>query len=421
MSKRENQSLLQNTIWLYVLTGVKLVAPLVTLPYLTRVLSMGAYGTVSYVKAYCTYVQLLIDFGFILSATRQIVIAKGDLRRIGEIVGDTVIEKGFLSIVALAGTLVACNFVPILHESMFFTLLYFSSCVMTIGVLDFLYRGIEQMRYVAIPFLVTKVISVVLTFILVHDDADLLLIPALETLGNGAAALISISFLKRLNIKLRPTNFTKWVADLIDSFIYFISNFATTFLGALTTLVAGIMLSSEDVAIWSVCMMILSAAKAMYSPISNSLYPRMLQTKDIQLVNKICLALTPVLFLGCIAVMCFAEPVITVFAGAKYIQSAHILKLLIPAFIFSFYSMMYGWPVLGAIGKKSETTVTTIVAALFQVLLFGVLIGTNSFSLASLSICCGLSEGVLLLLRVIIIIRNRECFIKEHKKACDCL
>ena len=83
MQKR--RGLLQNTIWLYVVTGVKLVAPLVTLPYLTRALSIGAYGTVSYVKAYCTYVQLLIDFGFLLSATSQIVMARNDMGTIGSL------------------------------------------------------------------------------------------------------------------------------------------------------------------------------------------------------------------------------------------------------------------------------------------------------------------------------------------------
>lgn len=410
MSKRGRQGLLQNTIWLYIVTGVKLIAPLVTLPYLTRVLSMGAYGTVSYVKAYCTYVQLLIDFGFLLSATRQIVIADGDLRKIGAVAGDTIVEKGLLSIAGLAATLIACLAVPILRDSFQFTIMYYLSCVMTIGILDFLYRGIERMQYVAIPFVVTKAISVFLTFVLVHSDSDMLLIPILEIIGNGAAAFISISFLRGMSIRLTFTTPKKWLSDLADSFIYFISNFATTFLGALTTLIAGILLSSEDVAIWSVCMMVLSAAKAMYSPISNSLYPRMLQTKDLQLINRICIALTIFLVLGCGILLFFAEPIITAFAGEKYIQSAYILKWLTPSFVFSFYSMMYGWPVLGAIGKRDETTVTTVLAALFQALALGVLIVVGKFSLVSLSICCGLSEGVLLLLRIAAIIKNKAAF-----------
>lgn len=410
MDINKKKGLLQNTVWLYVVTGVKLVAPLVTLPYLTRVLSIETYGAVSYVKAYCTYVQLLLDFGFLLSATKQIVIAHDDLSRIGSIVGNTIAEKGILSLIAFMGTVVACVFVPLLRENSMFTFLYFLSCVMTIGILDFLYRGIEQMQYVAIPFLVTKSLSLLLTFLLVHSDDDLLLIPMLEILGNSSAAIISLTFLRRLNIRISFTGLKRWLSDLADSFVYFLSNFATTFLGAMTTLVAGFILSSKDVAIWSICMMLLSAAKAMYGPIANSLYPRMLQTKDIKLVNSICLLSTVVLLLGCAAIFLFGKPIIIMFVGVKYEESAAILKWLIPSFFFSFYSMMYGWPVLGAIGKRDATTVTTIAAALLQVVLFGVVVASNNFSLISLSVCCGISEGVLLLLRIVVVIKNSKAF-----------
>ena len=48
----------------------KMLFPLLTLPYLTRVLSTDCYGSVVYVKSVTTYLQLLVDFGFVLSATK---------------------------------------------------------------------------------------------------------------------------------------------------------------------------------------------------------------------------------------------------------------------------------------------------------------------------------------------------------------
>lgn len=65
-----------NTIALYGMNFAKILFPLATLPYLTRVLSLDGYGLVVYVKAIMQYFQLFIDFGFILSGTRDIVIAK---------------------------------------------------------------------------------------------------------------------------------------------------------------------------------------------------------------------------------------------------------------------------------------------------------------------------------------------------------
>ena len=56
----------------------KMLFPLLTLPYLTRVLSTDCYGSVVYVKSVTTYLQLLVDFGFVLSATKSIVQARED-------------------------------------------------------------------------------------------------------------------------------------------------------------------------------------------------------------------------------------------------------------------------------------------------------------------------------------------------------
>ena len=72
----EKKVLFKNTFSLYIMNFAKLIFPLFTLPYLTRVLSTESYGVVTYVKAFVTYIQLVLDFGFLLSATKEIVLVK---------------------------------------------------------------------------------------------------------------------------------------------------------------------------------------------------------------------------------------------------------------------------------------------------------------------------------------------------------
>ena len=133
--------LLSNTIYLYILTIVKMVFPLVTLPYLTRILSVETYGSVAYVKSYMSYVQLVLDFGFLLSATKNIAVAKGkDDKRIEYIVGDTLVEKVMLLFAAAVVTFFASIFIPILNANQAFLWLYFVGIAITILLPDFLYR-----------------------------------------------------------------------------------------------------------------------------------------------------------------------------------------------------------------------------------------------------------------------------------------
>ena len=117
--------IIKNTSMLYLLNISKMIFPLITLPYLTRVLSVDCYGTVSYVKAVMQYMQLIVDFGFILSGTRDIVINKNDSKALSEETGDILAAKILLSGIAfivLCGLIV---FIPILRKKAIFTLLSF--------------------------------------------------------------------------------------------------------------------------------------------------------------------------------------------------------------------------------------------------------------------------------------------------------
>lgn len=406
--------LLSNTIYLYILTIVKMVFPLITLPYLTRILSVETYGAVAYVKSFMSYVQLVLDFGFLLSATKNIAVAKGrDDARIEYIVGDTLVEKVMLLFAAAVVTLFASIFIPILYTNQTFLWLYFFAIAITILIPDFLYRGIERMECITIPYTVAKIIAIALTLILIKSDSDLMLIPVFEIISNAVAVLISFILLKRLDIRIRFSNIKIWLRDLKESAVYFMSNFATTVFGALTTIIVGILLGETDVAYWSVCMQIVSAAKSLYAPISNSIYPYMVTNSDLKLVAKIRNIMTIPMVIGSVIVMFFGEQIMLIIGGENYGYAGFILKLLLPVIVASFYSMLYGWPVLGAIGKVHQTTISTIVAAVIQVGGIIIIYCLGLFNLVSLALCCGVSEIMLLVIRYGIFIKNKKSFMEK--------
>ena len=89
----KNKKILGNTMILMIFQVAKILFPFITLPYLTRVLTTETYGCVSYVKTTMTYMQLFVDFGFVLSATKDIVKARDDQDKVGLIVGDTLLAR----------------------------------------------------------------------------------------------------------------------------------------------------------------------------------------------------------------------------------------------------------------------------------------------------------------------------------------
>ncbi|HGL2095121.1 TPA: oligosaccharide flippase family protein [Streptococcus pneumoniae] len=411
--KVDRISFIKNTSSLYILNIVKLLFPLLTLPYLTRVLSLDAYGMVIYVKALIAYVQLVIDFGFMISATKNIVNACTTPSKIGRIVGDTLVEKIFLSIISILIYTILMWQIPIMRENILFSVFYLLATVTNIFIFDFLFRGIEKMHAVAIPYIIFKTIITILTFIVVKDDSSILWIPILEGIGNLVAAVVSYRFLHYYGIKLSFSYLSVWVKDLKESSIYFLSNFATTIFGVFTTVISGFYLQSQEIAFWGIAMQLLSAAKSLYNPIANSLYPHMIRTKDIQSVKSINrIMFIPIIF-GVLIVLFFSNQILSIIGGEKYTVSADFLKYLLPAFVASFYSMIYGWPVLGAIDKVKETTMTTILASIVQTLGLGIFILSDNFSLVTLAICSSMSEVVLWISRYLIYFKNRSLFVRS--------
>ena len=202
----KEKKVIGNTAMLYLMTIAKMVFPLLTLPYLTRVLSEESYGFVSYVKSCMTYIQLIIDFGFILSSVKDIVKANGDKEKIGIITGNTFLAKFMLALLSGVVLVVMCLTIKILQMNILFVILSFFAVATSLFLADFLFRGIEKMQYITIIYVISKGVSVALTFVFVHGDESLLWIPILDILTNVIAVAITLIILKRLKIKIKISN-----------------------------------------------------------------------------------------------------------------------------------------------------------------------------------------------------------------------
>ena len=395
----KSNRIVQNTAMLYLMNIAKLIFPLLTQAYLARVLSAdGGFAVYTYVRSsVMTYVQLVIDFGFLLSATRAIAQVREDREKVGRIVGHVMVGKGFLSLAALAVLAVLSLFIPLLGSNPGYTALSFIQAVTTIFLVDFLFHGLERMHVITVRYFITRVITVALTFLLIKDDGDLLLIPALEIVGNLAAIVWVWRDIRKTGIPVRFRSWKESWALLKDSFVYFLSDIASTAFGALNTLIIGIVMTERDVSIWGIAMTFVSAVQMMYTPITNSIYPHMVREKSMGVIKKVLLIFLPVVVIGCVVVWFGAELLVMILAGKELLDAAPLLRWLIPLLFISFLAAVFGWPVLGAIGKSKETTITTITAAAVQVIGLVVLLAMDRFTFFHLAM---LRAGTDLLLTV---------------------
>ena len=299
---------------------------------------------------------------------------------------------------------------PILKENLLFTMLSYVVVFESIFLMDFLFRGLEKMHVITIRFIVMKLISTALTFVLIKNDSNLLLIPILDILSSSIAILLVFFEIKKLKLKMHFSGIKNAITSIKKSFIYFISNVASTSFNALSTIIIGIYVSPTDVAYWSVCMQIIGSIQACYSPISDGIYPEMIRSKNISIIKKVLKIFLPIIGLGCIATYFLAKPVLLVLGGEKYLPAVPVLQLLIPNLFVGFLSIIFGWPTLGAIGKEKETTISTVSSIALNIVLLVILIITNTFNLYTIAIVRIITECMLFGIRYLYYRKNKELF-----------
>ena len=385
----------KNTVMLMIFNISKILFPFITLPYLTRILSTDTYGSVTYVKTVMTYMQILVDFGFILSATKDIVKSREDKQKMGYVIGDTLIARIILGIVGLFIVVVLSFTLPILRENILYTILSYFVVFESIFLMDFLFRGIEKMHIITIRFIIMKTISTILTFFLIKNDADVIFIPILDIISSAIAIMLVFYEIKKMKIKMHFSRISNAFKSIKESFVYFISNVASTSFNAFSTIIIGIYIGATEVAYWGICMQIVGSIQACYTPISDGIYPEMIKSKNIGIIHKVIKIFLPVVTMGCVLAYFLAEPGFMILGGEEYLKAVPIFRILIPALFFGFFAIIFGWPALGAIGKSKETTLSTVISIIIYILLLFGLVITNSFTLVNVAIVRLFTEFIL--------------------------
>lgn len=389
-------NVIKNTMMLYGMSIAKIVFPLLTLPYLTRVLSVESYGVVSYVKAVMQYMQLVVDFGFMLSGTKDIVNAKIDHEKLEKEVGDILLARVLLAAAAFVALLGMTAVIPLLRTNIGYTLLAFVTVFLSVFLFDYFFRGIEKMQVITLRFVTMRGIATALTFVFVHSDKDILFVPLLDAVGSLVAVILVFVELKKENIKIHFSGVSTAWKKLKNSFVYFASNMATTAFGALNTLLIGAFLPATEVAYWSVCMQLIGAVQTMYTPITDGIYPEMIKTKSWKFIKRLLMIFMPIVFAGSAFSIAVAPYVLQIVGGEQYVAATSLFRTLVPVLIFSFPGIVLGWPTLGALDKAAQVTKTTILSAVVQVASLLLLIATGHFTVMWIAIFRCVTEFVLM-------------------------
>ena len=390
----------KNTFWLAIFQLAKMVFPFLILPILTRRLSVETYGNLTFIKTVMNFLQIFLDFGFMLSATKEIAKIKNDTNKIQQIMADTLLARLLLGGIGFLLIIILSFFFPILGHNFLFTITSYLTVFLSIFLFDFLFRGLEIIHVMAIRFIIMKTISFLLTIFFVRQDHQIILIPLFDILSSVIAIILVAFELQKRSFRLIRPKLKSSIYSLKISLIYFLSDVSATAFNAISTIIIGLVFSSTEVALFGVSIQIIGAIQALLGQLSSGIYPIMVRQKSRKFIQQIFQKTIPLVFLFTGLIIILLPLALQVLAGDKYASAHPIIQILAITIFFSFINTLLGWPTLGVINQQNKVTLSTIISTVFNLISLILLYLSSNLNLYSVAITRVITEIILFCIRL---------------------
>ena len=351
--------------------------------------------------------QSFIDFGFNLYGTAIVTKSLNDKKEVEAIIAQITYARAAIGIGGLVIILIATTFIDILSENFLFSIFSYLAVAFTAILPDFVFQSYEKMRALTTRFILVKSVALIGVIVFVRDSDDLYLIGLINFICAVLGYIWTIWAISSIfNLEVNWHSCRHIFTRIRKSALYCFSNISTILFDSFTTLSIGVVLTNKaDLAYWGVGITAIGAVQALYAPIMNSLYPHVLRNKNINFALRLGLVSLPVLIIGTIAFIYYSDLITLILGGPSYGKAANVMIWLSPILLISFYGILIGWPVLGAVGEVRGLTFSTYFAGLANVFLMGGIIICGIDSLILICYIRVLIELILLVSRGLVLCR----------------
>lgn len=341
IASQENKKLISNFLSLAVLRGFDLIIPLVTLPYLLKTLGVELYGELAFALSLAMYFGSIIQYGFGVTAVREISQFRSDHTKISSIYSRTltctIILSVFCTILFLLLTL---NIDRFKETAWIFISSYLLVAMQSLFPV-WLFQGIERMAYIAYINLSTKIMFLLSLFIFVKTKDDYLLVPILNAIAASASFISSIviaSYILNIKYKL-PSN-----REILDTFGNgkhgFISQIAPSLYNNTTTFALGLFSSSLNVGIFSAACKLVDAINSVGYIIGNTFLPRI--SRDLSTFKVFQWIMISTGFLLSFIVLAIPQQLSTLIFASNSEELIYCLRFLAVTILLAFINITYG-------------------------------------------------------------------------------
>ncbi len=182
VSPHEGRTVLNNAALLSGLQTITYILPLIILPYLFRVLGPDKFGLIAFAQAFVQYFMILTDYGFNVSATKEISLHRHINTKVSEIFSSVMIIKLAMALMSFLMMATIVYSIPKFKQDWLVYALSFGAVIGNTLFPVWFFQGTEKMKYIAILNIIGGIILTILIFVFVKSPQDYLWVPVANSL-----------------------------------------------------------------------------------------------------------------------------------------------------------------------------------------------------------------------------------------------
>ena len=369
-----------NFIMNFILTISNFIFPLITFPYVSRILLAEGVGTVNFATSIVAYFSMLGMLGIPTYGIRACAKIRDDKEKLNKTVIEIMILNAIVMSIALVLLLVSVLSIEKLYTERMLYLILSSTLVFNVLGVDWLYRSLEKYTYITIRSIVFKFISVILMFLFVHQTQDHLIYGAISVFAAVGSNVLNFINLRKL-ISIPSINDLNIFQHLKPTLTFFLLTVSSTIYLNVDTTMLGFIKGSEAVGYYSAAVKIKQILVSVVTSLGTVLLPRLsyyyeqgnheeFKRLTQKVLNFVLLISLPVVAYFIIV----SEQAILFLSGDSFLPAVLPMRFIMPTVLFIGLSNLTGIQILVPTNREKLVVYSTIIGAIVDILI-------NSFAI----------------------------------------
>lgn len=376
----KEKSLKSNFIMNAILTMSSFLFPLISFPYVSRILLPAGVGKVSMAISVTSYFALFAHLGIPTYGIRACAKVRDNKEELTRTVQELVIINLVISVISYIAYAAALAFIPRLRaEHTLYAVVSLTIIFNVIGM-EWLYKGLEQYTYITVRSIIFKFIGLFAMFAFVHQDSDYVIYGAITLIAASGSSVFNLINAHNF-IGMRPVGGYHFKQHLKPIAVFFAMSCATTIYTQLDTVMLGFMKTDADVGYYNTAIKVKSILVSVVTSLGVVLLPRASYYIEHKMnaefyriahkaINFVCVIALPML----VYFMIFARECVLFLSGSAFENAILPMQIIMPTLLLIGLTNVMGIQMLVPMGKEKYVLYSEIAGAIVNVVANSLLI-----------------------------------------------